>query len=149
MLKRVSVADVQNGRLTREDTYLAIVMRFYPRFLKRELVDEYDRRLAPPAELFTEFKAQDRKLANHNSAFYLVNYEERFNLTPDGRARLAQLAELSRTRTVALVCQCSDFDRCHCDLLLLWTRHAHKIETGKIIFDYPIFQARLESGSLD
>ena len=54
--------DVQGGRVSRDQAYLAVVMRFYPRFLKKEKVDEYIPALAPPKELFTEFKAKDRKL---------------------------------------------------------------------------------------
>jgi uncharacterized protein YeaO (DUF488 family) len=137
--------DVQSGKLSREQAYLAVVMRFYPRFLKKEKVDEYIRALAPPKELFAEFKQKDRKLANHNSAFYLVGYEARFDLGAEGRERLAQLSQLSRARDVVLICQCRDFDRCHCDLLLLWARHQHGAEVQGLIFDYPDFIARLDN----
>jgi uncharacterized protein YeaO (DUF488 family) len=145
MLRRASVADVESGRVSKDVSYLVVVMRFYPRFLKRNLVDEYVRVLAPPAELFTEFKAKDRKLANHNSAFYLVRYEDRFDLSPMGREKLSELAELSREREVILICQCKDFDRCHCDLLLLWARKCFSAEVSGLIFDYPDFIKRLEA----
>jgi uncharacterized protein YeaO (DUF488 family) len=145
MLRRASVVDVQNGKVTREQAYLAVVMRFYPRFLKKEKVDEYISALAPPKELFAEFKQKDRKLANHNSAFYLVQYETRFDLSPEGRARLAELSKLSLTRDIVLICQCRDFDRCHCDLLLLWARHHYGAQVQGLIFDYPDFVARLDN----
>ena len=62
-------------------------MQYYPRFVKKELVDEYLRTFAPDKELFTEFKAQDRKLKNHDLAFAAVSYEERFSY-PGYEARL-------------------------------------------------------------
>ena len=37
--------------------HYVVVMRHYPRFLPRVLVQEYIRDLAPHAELFAEFKA--------------------------------------------------------------------------------------------
>jgi uncharacterized protein YeaO (DUF488 family) len=144
MLRRASVSDVENGRVSREKSYLIVVMRFYPRFLKRDLVDEYVRALAPPAELFTEFKAKDRKLANHNQAFYLVKYEDRFDLSAEGRERLLEVVNLGKERDVVLICQCRDFDRCHCDLLLLWARERFSARVSGLIFDYPDFSRRLE-----
>lgn len=148
MLRRASVWDIENGRVDRDQFYLAVAMRFYPRFLKREKVDEYVRALAPPSELFTEFKAKQRKSANHNSTFYLVNYEQRFDLSDKGVEQLAELSKLGRERDVALVCQCRDFDRCHCDLLLLWARHRFEVEVSGLIFEYPVFQKRLEDGDV-
>jgi uncharacterized protein YeaO (DUF488 family) len=140
--------DVQNGKMNREGRYLAVVMRFYPRFLKKERVDVYIRALAPPGELFAGFKALARKIGNHNSAFYQVRYEERFDLGEEGRRRLSELSEMAREQEVVLVCQCADFDRCHCDLLLLWAREKFQAPVTGLIFDYPIFTKRLEAGDL-
>jgi uncharacterized protein YeaO (DUF488 family) len=148
MLRRASVSDVERGKVSKEKSYLVVVMRFYPRFLKRPLVDEYSRTLAPPADLFTEFKATDRKLANHNSAFYLVHYESRFDLSSEGRGKLSELAKLSQERDVTLICQCRDFDRCHSDLLLLWARKCFGARISGPIFDYPDFMKRLETKEL-
>lgn len=144
MLRRASVWDIHHGRVTREKSYLAVVMRFYPRFLKRTMIDEYIHDLAPPAELFADFKAKDRKLKNHNSAFYLSHYEKRFFLTEEGKRKLADLVELSNTNDVVLICQCRDFERCHGDLLLLWAERHLGAKIGKPIFDYPEFKARLD-----
>jgi uncharacterized protein YeaO (DUF488 family) len=149
MLRRASVWDIENNRVSRERDYLAVVMRFYPRFLKREKVDEYIRALAPNGELFSEFKALERKTLNHNGAFYSVHYEERFDLSEEGRKRLAELSQLSRElseRDVVLICQCRDYDRCHCDLLLLWARQRFEAPVSGLIFDYPRFQERLGEG---
>ena len=118
-------------------------MRFYPRFVPREQADSYIRALAPEATLFSEFKERQRKLANHNSAFYLVKYEERFALTPAGIQELKKLSELSKTQDVTLICQCQDFERCHTDLLLLMARKYFQAPIQGPIFDYPDFTRRL------
>lgn len=140
--------DVQTGKVNRDQHYIVVVMRFYPRFLKKEMIDEYVHDLAPPAELFAEFKAKDRQMKNHNSAFYVVKYESRFDLSLQGRAKLKEFAELSREREVVLICQCKDFDRCHCDLLLLWAQRHFGAEVKGLIFDYPDFKKRLETAEL-
>lgn len=145
MLRRVSVEDVKSGRISKETAYLVVAMRFYPRFLRRERVDEYARPLAPDAALFSEFKERQRKLANHNAAFHLVAYEKRFALTPEGEAKLAELVALARERDVALVCQCRDFERCHCDLLLLRARERHGAEIHGLLFEYPDYLERASS----
>lgn len=148
MLKRDSVHSIQTGKLSREDAYLVVTMLHYPRFLKKELIDEYARSLAPPEGLFSEFKTLDRKIKDHNTAFRSVDYEDRFDLAEEGRKDLARLSELSRTREVALICVCKETDLCHCDLLLLWARHAYGAEVSGLGIQYPIFESRLRSGEL-
>jgi uncharacterized protein YeaO (DUF488 family) len=133
------VADVQSGKITRSMGYLVIVMRYYPRFLKREKVDEYARVLAPPAELFREFKDEDRKRKDHNAAFHFVHYEKRFAISDEGMSRLRELTEKSRHQDVYLICQCRSFERCHGDLLLIIAAKKFGAETAKIIFDYSDF----------
>jgi uncharacterized protein YeaO (DUF488 family) len=148
MLRRASVSDLREGRVSKDSSYIVVPMRFYPRGIARELVDEYVRELAPSDELFSEFKARERKLANHNSSFYLVNYESRFAITPEGWARLEEFSTFSREREVVLICQCRDFDRCHCDLLLLTAQKRFGAEIKGLIFDYPIYRERLEKGEV-
>ena len=80
--------------------------------------------------------------------FYLVEYEARFDLIEDGGNQLAEVSKLSKERDVALVCQCRDFDRCHCDLLLLWAKHAIDAPVTGLIFDYPVFRKRLECADM-
>ena len=149
MLQRASVQDVKSGKISRAQAYLAVAMRFYPRFLRKEWVDEYIRALAPPADLFKSFKELDRKLANHNSAFYQVEYEKRFKISQAGREELKLLSQIAEKKDVFLICQCRDFDRCHCDLLLMMAERNFKAPTKKLIFDYPDFKARLDSGEKD
>src|SRR5688572_2952026 len=119
MLYRASVQDIKDKRVTRRSGYLAVVMQYYPRFLKKEMIDEYVHTLAPDRVLFTEFKERDRALKDHDAAFAGVDYENRFTLTDEGLANLERLSELSCERDVILVCQCLPVEKCHADLLLL------------------------------
>ncbi len=146
MLRRMPAIDISQGRVTRTQSHIVVVMRFYPRFLPKDLRDEYIRELAPPDALFKEFKERQRKLNNHNQAFDYVHYERRFTLTPAGLKQLAKFAELARTQDVVLVCQCRDFERCHCDLLLLIARARWGAEIRGPIFSYPEFEQRLAEG---
>ncbi len=148
MLYRASVQDIKDERIFRRRTHLAVVMQFYPRFLSKDRIDEYVRPLAPERPLFTEFKAKERELKNHNQAFELVRYESRFGLSPDGLSALARLADLASTKDVALICQCAAALRCHADLLLLMARRWHGAHAPPLRHSYPVFEARLASGDL-
>ncbi len=140
MLYRASVLDVRDKRISRSRTHIAVVMQHYPRFLKKELVDEYVRSLAPEKTLFTEFKAKDRELKDHNRAFAEVNYEARFGLSEKGFADLDRLVELSRTKDVCLICQCVAADKCHADLLLVIARKRFGANTPPLRHSYPLFE---------
>lgn len=148
MLYRASVQDVKEKRVSRRYTHTVVVMQYYPRFLSKELVDEYARTLAPDRALFTEFKAKDRETKDHNGAFEAVNYEARFGLSAEGVAALSRLCELSSGKDVALICQCAAGDRCHADLVLLIARQKFGANTPPLRHAYPIFEKRLAKGDI-
>ncbi len=143
MLYRAPVREVKLGRVSRRYGRVVVVMRHYPRFLPKENVDEYCRSLAPELALFTEFKARERALGDHDRAFAEVNYPARFDLVPAGWVDLERLAHESRQRSVYLICQCELDQRCHADLLLLAARRRFGAETPALRFEYPEFEARL------
>lgn len=121
MLQRASVADVKSGRVTLEDGEILVVMRYYPRFLRKELITAYLPELSPPMELVRELKELSKSCGDHNLAFREVCFAERFELTPKGQELLKALAERGREQTIYLVCQCSAEQRCHCDQLIEWS----------------------------
>jgi uncharacterized protein YeaO (DUF488 family) len=121
-------------------------MQYYPRFIKKELVDEYLHSLAPDRELFTDFKALDRKWKDHNRAFREVRYEDRFDLTLKGRQDLERLSWLAKDRDVVLFCQCASLEYCHADLLLLIARHEYGATIRSPRMTYPLFEKRLSLG---
>jgi uncharacterized protein YeaO (DUF488 family) len=145
MLRRASVADLKHGNVSRADGLVVVAMVHYPRFLQKELRDEYVRDLAPDPELFRQFKALDRGLGDHDAAFEQVDYEKRFWLSKDGRAQLSRLAALAKERDVILICQCQVDQRCHCDLVLLMARRLHGAKIEALPFPYDRFMTRLEA----
>lgn len=148
MLYRAPVLDLKSGRVSRRLSYTVVVMQFYPRFLKKEMVDEYLHSLAPPLELFAEFKALDRELKDHDRAFREVRYEERFAVGNEGADDLRRISELAKDRDVILFCQCGTLERCHADLLLLLARHWFHARAAHPRVSYPQFVKRIEAGEL-
>lgn len=118
MLRQASVTDIQRGRITKEDGRIVICMRHYPRFLRRELRDEYLACLAPYDELFRDFRTALGTVAHHDAAFKKSKYTKRFALSERGLAELKRLSELSRKQDVYLVCQCARGEMCHTLLLM-------------------------------
>jgi len=147
MLYRASVTDVKCKRLSRRTGYLAVVMQHYPRFLTKEMIDEYIHDLAPQRELFAEFKARDRDMKDHDAAFAAVDYENRFELNGAGMAALERLSTMSRDRDVFLLCQCQSLEKCHGDLLLLLAKHHFAAPVARIRIRYPGFEDRLNATS--
>lgn len=145
MLLRAPVQAVRTGQIGRRGAHIAVVMRRYPRGLGREMVDEYVADLAPAAELFDEFKAREREIGDHDLAFAVVRYEERFEIGPAGLEALQRLGEMATRRDVYLVCQCTHDQRCHADLLLLTARVKFGAPIGALPFTYPTYEARLKA----
>lgn len=139
MLYRISVQDIKEKKITKRFGYLAVVMQYYPRFLAKTLIDEYCHDLAPERALFTEFKAMEKDLGDHNLAFEKVEYERRFALTDLGLQALERLSGLSTDRNVYLACQCSPLQKCHADLLLLMAKKLFNAKTQHPRVTYPHF----------
>jgi len=57
VLKQGSVHQIRSGKLSRKDGYIAVTMCFYPRGLRKELLDEYRKNLALHVKLFKEWQA--------------------------------------------------------------------------------------------
>lgn len=143
MLKQGSVADVKNGVIPRDESYIVITMRFYPRFLKREFRDEFVCDLAPQKELLKEFNDAQRRLGNHNISFAEVDYEHRLYLSPAAVAHLRRLSELSVKKDVYLICICETGERCHREMLMLLAEQAFACRIGDVFHTYPIFMRRI------
>jgi len=143
MLKQTSVAEIKRGAFPRDRSHLVITMRYYPRFLRKELRDEFIPELAPRKELLTDFNAAQKRLGDHNGSFAAVTYEERFQLTPDGVAHLKRLADLSATKDVYLACICAVGERCHREILMLIAHDMFGCAIGDVYHEYPIIMKRL------
>lgn len=144
MLRQCSIDDITEGRISREKAYLVVCMHFYPRHLKKEMRDEYLHKLAPDEKLLKEFNSMKTNLADHNAAFRVVKYEEKFKLVPEALDDLKRLADLSQGKDVYLACLCGTGERCHRDLLLMVAEYKFKASVEKPRFAYPDFAKRLE-----
>ena len=147
MLRQASAKEIRSGEVDRRDGHIAIVMCFYPRGLRRELRDEYIRRLAPDEPLFREWKAIELK-AGHDAAFRLTRYEKRFHLGPEALEDLKRLSALAKVKDVYLVCQCAIGERCHREMLLLAAKKFFRAPADKIFHAYPDFERRLREKSV-
>lgn len=142
MLKQASIGQIRSGEISRDDGYLVACMAFYPRGLKKELLDEYRTHLAPARTLFAEWKKYEQEFG-HDEAFKKSNYEERFTLPPDARESLRRLVDISKTKDVYLACQCEPGARCHREMLLLYAQSQFNAAIEPPHHAYPIFQKRI------
>jgi uncharacterized protein YeaO (DUF488 family) len=83
-------------------------MRLWPRGVRKERVDAWERGLAPTRELLADFNAH---------AIDWPEYERRFlhemATRDDSIAALAALRKRAAHETITLLCSCKDPARCH------------------------------------
>lgn len=145
MLKQATVEDISNRRITKIHGRIVVVTHYYPRFLKRNLIDDYARELAPTRELLTEFKEAERASGDHDGAFAVIDYESKFNLSKAGYDTLEKLARESAARPVYLVCHCTIGQCCHREILMLIARERYGAPVARIHKSYDTFLKRLPS----
>ena len=143
MLKQASIADLKLSGLDKNNNHLVVVTRYYPRYLKKSAIHEYLGSLAPPKELLHEFKAAEKERHDHDEGFTGIDYERKFDLSPEGYADLHRLSERSQGQSVYLICHCSRDQYCHRELLLLMAQHYFQAIIGRLSHDYQIFRDRL------
>jgi uncharacterized protein YeaO (DUF488 family) len=94
-----------------EDGTRVLVMRLWPRGVKKTHVDAWERDLAPPVELMRGFL--DGKIP-------WPEYKREYLKTvkKSGKAKLSELRSRSESgETITLLCWCPDESRCHRSLL--------------------------------
>ena len=88
-----------------------LIMRYWPRGIRREKVDRWLRDLAPVIPLLRAFLDGKITWAQYRPR-YLAGLRR-----PEAQAALAQVRALARRRRVTLLCGCADPQRCHRTLL--------------------------------
>src|SRR5436853_4320587 len=88
-----------------------LIMRYWPRGIRKERVDVWLRELAPVIPLLRSFL--DGKIT---WAQYRPRYRAGLK-RPEAQAALAEVRALARTGPVTLLCGCADPRRCHRTLL--------------------------------
>ena len=144
MLDQASVQQVKEGVFPRDVSHIVITMRFYPRFLKKQLRDEFICDLAPVKELLHDFNSAQKRLGDHNSAFKEIDYENRFQLSESGYAHLKRLSNLSIRKNVYLTCLCRAGEKCHREMLLLISKELFGAKIGAIFHSYPDIVRRMD-----
>lgn len=86
MLKQAAIPDIRSGKITRKDGYLVACMAYYPRGMKKTLIDEFRNNLAPDRELFAEWKNYEQRQGHEQKA----DIGEVFKSYPRYVQRLAQ-----------------------------------------------------------
>jgi uncharacterized protein YeaO (DUF488 family) len=147
-LKQASIAQVKDGAIARDNAHIVITMRFYPRFLKKELRDDFQCELAPPKELLHDFNEAQTKLNNHNLAFEESSYEKRFDLSAKGIGLLQSYSQMSKDKDVYFVCVCELGEMCHREILLLMAKRLYGARIGEVFNSYSTIASRLESGQM-
>jgi uncharacterized protein YeaO (DUF488 family) len=92
-----------------EDGHRLLIMRLWPRGVKKGAVDGWEKDLGPSRELLTSFRA-----GNIGWGELAARYREEVSARQD---LLARYRDLGRRQTLTLLCSCQDEARCHRSLL--------------------------------
>ena len=91
------------------DGFRLLVMRRWPRGVRKDSVDEWDKELGTPNDLIDDWKAGKAEWAE---------FCRRYREAMKGRKeRIRELAARARGETVTLLCGCRDEAHCHRSLL--------------------------------
>ena len=94
-----------------EDGTRVLVMRLWPRGVKKTHVDAWERDLAPPVELMRGFLAGEIPWSVYKKKYVAA-------VKKQGKEKLAELRARSEGgETITLLCWCADESRCHRSLL--------------------------------
>ncbi len=141
MLKRASISEIKDQKITKADGYLVVTMRMYPRFLSKSSIHDYRQSLAPQKELFERYRELKKETNDQNYSFEKAGYQKLFQLSPLGLRELAELAELSKKQDVYMICQCQRNERCHVDLMLLIAEREFNAKIDSLPFDYSVYRS--------
>jgi uncharacterized protein YeaO (DUF488 family) len=94
-----------------DDGVRILVMRMWPRGVKRDAVDEWLKELGTSLPLIREWKGGKIQWAEFRERF-LAEME-----SPEQKLLIAALAERARNEHITLLCSCKDESRCHRSIL--------------------------------
>lgn len=95
-----------------DDGVRMLVMRFYPRGVKRHSFHEWRKELGTAPELIKAWKS-----GRIGWDEFASRYEEQINADPKAQATLKELAQRAKDETITLLCSCEDEAHCHRTLL--------------------------------
>ena len=95
-----------------DDGFRLLTMRYWPRGIRKALVDAWDRGLAPSRELLQGVRTRTITWEQ-----YVVRYLEEMATRPDSIASVSALKERAQHEVVTVMCSCKDEMHCHRSLL--------------------------------
>lgn len=90
------------------DGFRLLVMRLWPRGIRKDLVSAWEKELGPSRKLLDDFHA------GIPWAEYRMRYQDEMRAKPD---LIGLWAERASRETITLLCGCKDESRCHRSLL--------------------------------
>ena len=94
-----------------DDGHRVLIMRLWPRGIRKERVDAWLKELGPVPALLREF-LDERITWEHYVPRYLAGLER-----PEAQEAIAEVRRRAREGRVTLLCGCADETRCHRSLL--------------------------------
>ena len=89
--------------------YRVLVMRFWPRGVRKDAVDVWEKDLGTPRELIKGWKAGEVRWKE---------FSQRYRKAIAGeKEKIAELARRAKKEDVTLLCSCEDESRCHRSIL--------------------------------
>ena len=99
-----------------EDGTRVLIMRLWPRGIRKEKVDLWLKELGPVKELLREFLDKKIDWAGYTPR-YLAGLAR-----PEAQEAIARVRELARDGRVTLLCGCADETHCHRSLLAAYLK---------------------------
>lgn len=99
-----------------DDGTRVLIMRLWPRGIRKDRVDRWLKELGPVTPLLRDF-LDDRITWDEYVPRYLAGLDR-----PEAREAVAEVRRLARGGRVTLLCGCADARRCHRTLLLDYLR---------------------------
>ena len=94
-----------------DDGARILVMRLWPRGVRKDAVDEWLRELGTSIPLIKEWKGGRIRWAEFKARFFSEMEK------PEKNVLIASFAERSKDETITLLCSCKDESRCHRSIL--------------------------------
>ena len=94
-----------------EDGYRVLSTRYWPRGVPKGAIDEYSIKTSPSRALLREFKHEGLSWED-----YVPRYLDEMR-ADEAQSAIRYLAELAKSRTITLMCNCEGENRCHRSLL--------------------------------
>lgn len=92
-----------------DDGFRVLVMRLWPRGVKKEKIDYWEKELGTPQDLIKKWKSGSIKWQDFSRQY--------LKFAAAHKDKIDELARRAKKGTVTLLCSCRDAEHCHRELL--------------------------------